>query len=171
MRTGTFPTGSNLNVIVTQSGVEHMIAHPIADHILHEAFQLLTLSSMDSKFWKATVDLGRIIGFDGRVPVPTIGIDEPTTFARRHSRKRPSHCAVAAPQETPHITVVLRRGRHSSDAFFVSAWSGTSAAAEPSNLNDSANLDFWCNNALIWNDQAFKEQPIISTWREVLSKR
>jgi hypothetical protein len=171
MQTGIFPTGSKCDVIVTKSGVHHMIAHPIEDNILHEAFGLLTLSRMDNKFWKGTVDLGRIVGLEGRVAVPTVGVDEPTTFAHRHNRKRASHCSVAEAQETSQITVVLRRGSNTNNAFFVSAWCGTAADKEPTNLNDRVPLDFWCNNALIWNDRSFYEPPFTSTWREVLSKR
>jgi|SRR5476651_72382 len=171
MQTGMFPTGSKLNVVVTKSGSDHMIAHPIADHILHEAFGLLNISRMDKQFWKGTVDLGRIVGIEGRVTVPTVGVDDPTTFAHRHNRKRASHCVIAEGQETSHITLVLRRGTNSNGMFFVSAWCGTSADMEPRNLNDHVHLDFWCNNALIWNDQSFNEPPFTSTWREVLSKR
>jgi hypothetical protein len=170
MKSGVFQSGSQRNIIITQAGIDHMAAHPIEDHLLHEAFRMLVVPYVDTKFWKGTVDLGRIIGHSGCVAAPAVGLDEQATFAHRVNRKRATRCTIAEPQETSLVTVVLRRGKY-SDYFFVSAWCGDSAPAEPNHVNDAENLDFWCKNALIWNDQSFIEEPFESTWREVLMKK
>jgi hypothetical protein len=169
MQKGIFPARNNHRIIITESGVEHMKAHPIADEILHEAFGMMTVARDGKKFWKGTVDMGRSVGLNGRVSATVVDLDQPTLFALRHNRKRPSRCAIAVPSLTPLITVVLRKGRNPNESFFVSAWTGDDAPAEPTNIHDP-NLEFWCNNALIWTKDNFVEAPFTTTWRTVLKR-
>lgn len=170
MQKGVFPTKNGHRIIITNAGVEHMVAHPIPDAVLHEAFRKIVIDGEPQKFWKGTVEMGRPVGFNGRVGATTVDLDTPCLFALRHNRKRASRCAVSIPKLTSLITVILRRGRNINESFFVSAWTGDEAPPEPTTVNDP-NLNFWCSNALIWDEAMFTETPFTSTWRQVLTEQ
>jgi hypothetical protein len=164
----TFVTKNGQLIIVPKNAVEHMAAHPIADPILREA--ILQLSVGRGKWYVGTADLGRIVGKSGCVTAAEVDADEPALFAFRKNRKYASRCVIGEGMPTSHVTVVARQGSY-GDYFFVSAWCGVQATPEPTNLNQKDNMQFWCNNALIWSEEAFEEKPRMSTWRDVINDR
>jgi hypothetical protein len=168
MQMGKFPTEDGQLVFIGQSSIEHMAAHPIAEELLLEAIWNAKLSKNRPV---TKVDMGRIVGRDGKIVTHPIRTDQPALFARRHNRTRPSRCVVELGEETQFITMVTRKGDDYDSYFFISAWPGTPAHMEPRGRNDWAALDFWGNHALSWDPELFIEEPFESTWDAVLSRK
>lgn len=165
-----FITRNDQAVMVTRNTVEHMRAHPISTHLIDQAFKQLIIES-NNEWFVGTAEFGRVIGRSGCVQASQIDADSPALFAFRKGRKFASRCQRGEGSPTEQLTVVARRQGHHKGWILVSAWCGPAAKPEPANLNQKENLAFWCENALVWNDESFVEEPRISTWRDVLTRK
>jgi hypothetical protein len=165
-----FTAQNGVRVRITDNTLQHMAAHPIAFELLEEA--IAKSSPGRERSWGGSVDLERIVGKENRISVPQVGLDDTSLFALRHNRKRPTHTSLAAqPTETSNITLIVNDlGRYGGPTL-ISAWFGTLASPEPRSLQSKEHLEYWCKNALLWNDQDFASVPFFSTWRRVLTNQ
>jgi hypothetical protein len=166
MKPGVFPTEDGQSVYIGQSGIDHMLAHPMPDELIEEAIWKSTLTHSRSV---CQIDIGRIVGHDGKITTDPTAVDAPALFARRLNRSRPSRCVRTLGAETSFITMITRKSERFSSYYFISAWVGSPAHKEPRNIRDQSAIEFWGNHALAWNPEVFIEEPFESTWEEVLS--
>jgi hypothetical protein len=153
-------------IIVTQDTLEHMEAHSDALVHLRECIKGMIITNKVVQ----THDMGRIIGMTGNTVTDPITIDTPTLFACRKNRPRPSRVVIdVEPMPTSGMTLILRPSKRPKTHFLISAWPGDPAQPEPTNIRKKADLEYWCNHALIWNEEFYKNVPFTSTWREVLA--
>ena len=165
---GKYPSANGHLILITQDTVDHMKAHPIELSLLKEAFNQLVITD-DKKWFVGTVDMGRIVGQSTCLQTDQVDVDQQVLFGFRHNRSIPTRCVYGEGIDTSNLTIVLRKGK--VDYFMISAWAGTKAIQEPTHITQKDRIEFWCNHALVYEENNFKGKPFFSTWREVLRKQ
>lgn len=163
-----YKTACGGTVVLSQAAKEHLLAHADVGEILGEVLGQISLPQE----WLVTeTDLGRVVGLSSCVPAPYVGLDDPATFASRINRPRPSRVLVGAEKVSTSKVAVIARPEESGVFTLVTAWIGPLAPMEPGDATPGpereASLDFWSNNALVW-DPASAGEPAEMTWRQVL---
>lgn len=149
---------------------EHLLVHPEVGELLEEVLGQLRLPE-NGGFLARSEDLGRPVGLSACVPAPRVGMDDVATFASRINRPRPSRVLVGA-EKVPTSEVTLIAAPEGAGVYtLITAWVGPLAPKEPGDAEvgpeRDASLDFWSNNALVW-DPATAGEPQALSWRQVL---
>lgn len=164
-------------IIIPRRTEEHLLAHPEIEMILPEAIGRITLPQT-SVFFETEVEMNRVIGREGRVQTLPISINDPTLFAQRIARDRPSRVAPKGVigKETTKVALLASPSRQERRVYILAtAWTGGLARREPwdpqirSHDEFQRCMQFWCTNALVWTPDVMGE-PFESTWAEILTQ-
>lgn len=153
----------------------HLDAHPGIKELLPEVTSHIVLPK-EGEYLSAEIDLKRDLGPISRVSTDVISVNCETQFTFRKERKGPSRVAVVQPTEMVS-TVVVKAGTSpmlTGIYFLDTAYVGTDGPMEPwdkklSQERLQESLDFWCKNALVY-DECVMSEIFTSTWEEVLRR-
>jgi hypothetical protein len=171
----TYPTACGGTIAIPAKAQAHLLAHPDVSAHLGAAIAKIRLPVSD--FLRAEVDMGRIIGPNGRISTPVISLDDPALFALRLGRDKPSRVAPldTTGPNTTYLSVLAFPSRSSHRQYVcATAWIGRLAEKEPwdpqirSESERIACLAFWSSHALIY-DSTVMSPPFSSTWRQVIN--
>lgn len=169
-------TGCGGTMLIFDEVLQHLEAHPNVLPHLSVAI-LRTRLPRDGRKLRKTVDLGQSIGFSDCVRTKKIGWNEPTTFALRLHRQRPSRVISGVRRREPTNRVSLIAVPYSPNLDrtyrLCSAWIGELAPMEPwdSGLQQrpaalQEAVEYWRRHALVYDPQVMG--PITNTtWEQV----
>ena len=170
----SYGTRNGGRILVPPERQQHLAAHPEIGNIIGEAIAQIVLPTDGSIFW-GEIDLGRIVGTCGCVKARQIESIDPTTFALRKARAKPSRVAVGA-EPAPCSTVVIRALPTDDPHTYMlyTCYVGIKAPLEPWDPElvgqpEAAReaLEFWCSHALV-HDPSVMGLPFTTSWTEIL---
>lgn len=167
-----YSTKNNYTIELSERSAQHLKAHPEVAKYLSEAISISTPES--GLFQEIEIDLGRPIGNSGLVSGVQVTSSQPTTFAQRNGRPRPSRVVVGNPGDVTNMLTIVIKPIKPATFVLITAWVGGLAKKEPwdtsikSASEKLACLNFWCSHALSYKPDLMDE-VFQSTWDNVLS--
>lgn len=163
-----FQSKCGKKVIVSDQTQKHLEAHPEAMALLEEAIGMVTMPESGG-FLLTTIDMGRIVGLNGCLPVVDNG---QMYFAFRKGRDVPSHVLVGIEkQPTSLFTVIAGISDDGTSWQLYTSFPGPSAPREPHDPgvidNNAAEIEFWTQNGLV-HDENVMGPAFVSSWADVL---
>jgi hypothetical protein len=166
---------NGVSVFVSER-VSGFFSKEITPEILREALLQVDFSEQSSAPVRFTVDLGRIVGRAGVLPVAEINLDTPVLFAVRVGKRHATRVILDVKEpETSLLTLVIAppKKNHPAGSKLVVAYLGPAAEKEPWDPSIDTDeeyetaLQFWLTHVMIYGVCSMSE-PFESTWREVL---
>lgn len=154
-------TKNNKHVIIPQSAVAHMEAH--ADVSINKLKEALKHVTYEGGFYKASINLGRVIGKTSCVEVGPN--DDIQYFYRKNRSGVTPFVRGRELEDTTNIVVILREGSH-GEPILVTSWYGDLAPMEPwdarrkhCTFEEIQECDeFWSSHALVYDESCIDMQ-------------
>ncbi len=160
-------------IVITETVIEHLSAHPDVTMFLDEAIKRVSLPT-DGSILSVKVEMGRIVGRSGCAPTISITPNDSALFALRLARRKASRVVLDRfGPEVSYIAVIAGPTENPKEYKLYTAFIGEPAPKEPwdptlTDVERPESIQFWSTHALIY-DETVMDEPFQSSWNDILN--